>query len=263
MKVREITAPLEEAAPLCLQESYDNSGLIVGSAESEVSSALVCVDVTENVLREAEELGTGLVISHHPLIFHPLKHLTGQTYIERAVAEAVRRDISLYACHTNLDSAAGGMSFMLAALLGLRNVTLLEGRDFPAGTGFGVVGETGCEVPTLDFLRHVGDTLHVACIRYSNLTRPLTKRVALCTGAGSSLTTAAKGAGADVYLSAEFRYNDFLDADRDIVIADIGHFESEYCAIDLIYEIIRKKLPNFALHKSVQSVNPVNYLVQA
>ena len=194
MKVKEITAILEEAAPLFLQESYDNSGLLVGDPEAEIDSALICVDATESVVAEAAEVGAGLVLSHHPVIFHPLKRLTGGSYIERTVAEAVRRGIALYACHTNLDSAPEGMSRMLGNLLGLRNVILL------------------------------------------------------------------KRAGADVYLSADFKYNDFLDADRELVIADIGHFESEYCAIDLIYEIIRKKMPTFALHKSMRSVNPVNYL---
>lgn len=262
MTVEEVIAPLEEAAPLYLQESYDNSGLLVGSCKATIDSALLCVDVTEEVIREAAALGAGLVISHHPLIFHPLRHLTGSTYIERAVEAAIRNGIALYACHTNLDSAPGGMSFALGNLLGLRNVRLLERRDSPlAGAGFGITGETEHPLPTLDFLIRVRQTLSIGCIRYSRITKPVTHRVALCTGAGASMMEAAKRAGADIYLSADFRYNDFLDADRELVIADIGHYESEYCAIDLIYEIIRKKMPTFALHKSVQSVNPVNYLV--
>ena len=105
MKVKEITAILEEAAPLFLQENYDNSGLLVGDPEAEIDSALICVDATESVVAEAAEVGAGLVLSHHPVIFHPLKRLTGGSYIERTVAEAVRRGIALYACHTNLDSA--------------------------------------------------------------------------------------------------------------------------------------------------------------
>ena len=261
MKVKEITAILEEAAPLFLQESYDNSGLLVGDPEAEIDSALICVDATESVVAEAAEVGAGLVLSHHPVIFHPLKRLTGGSYIERTVAEAVRRGIALYACHTNLDSAPEGMSQMLGNLLGLRNVILLEptATEMP-GSGFGIVGEPEHVLPTEEFLRTVRDRLSLKCIRYSGITRPTVRRAALCTGAGASMMSAAKRAGADVYLSADFKYNDFLDADRELVIADIGHFESEYCAIDLIYEIIRKKMPTFALHKSMRSVNPVNYL---
>ena len=261
MKVKEITAILEEAAPLFLQENYDNSGLLVGDPEAEIDSALICVDATESVVAEAAEVGAGLVLSHHPVIFHPLKRLTGGSYIERTVAEAVRRGIALYACHTNLDSAPEGMSRMLGNLLGLRNVILLEptATEMP-GSGFGIVGEPEHVLPTEEFLRTVRDRLSLKCIKYSGITRPTVRRVALCTGAGASMMSAAKRAGADVYLSADFKYNDFLDADRELVIADIGHFESEYCAIDLIYEIIRKKMHTFALHKSMRSVNPVNYL---
>lgn len=262
MKIKEITAVLEEAAPLSLQEHYDNSGLLVGDGDAETDSALLCVDITEAVVTEAAALGAGLVIAHHPVIFHPLKRLTGSTYIERTVALALRQGIALYACHTNLDSAPEGMSRKLGNLLGLRNVMLLEPTDTGVpGSGFGVVGETECGIPTTEFLRMVRDRLSVGCIRYSALTQPTVRRAAVCTGAGASLMHEAKRAGADIYLSADFKYNDFLDADRDLVIADIGHFESEYCAIDLIHEIIRKKMPNFALHRSVQSVNPVNYLV--
>lgn len=262
MRVSEVIAPLEEAAPLCLQESYDNSGLLVGDWNAEIESALLCVDITEAVLEEAIELGAGLIISHHPVIFHPLRRITGDTYIERTVAKAVRHGIALYACHTNLDSAPGGMSHMLGNLLGLRNVLLLDCTQRGIlGAGFGVVGEPTCELPTLEFLGQVKERLSLQCIRYSDLTRPLTRRVAICTGAGASMMSDAKRAGADVYISSDFKYNDFLDADRELVIADVGHFESEYCAINLIYEIIRKKIATFALHKSVHSVNPVNYLL--
>lgn len=262
MKIKEIAAALEEAAPLLLQESYDNSGLLVGDPEADVRSALICVDVTEETVAEAAALGAGLILSHHPVIFHPLRHLTGSTYIERAVGESLRRGIALYACHTNLDSAPEGMSRMLGNLLGLRNMRVLDpsAKGIP-GAGFGVVGEPEREMPTIEFLQQVRDKLSVRCMRYSNPRRPTVRRVALCTGAGASLAGAARDAGADVYLSADFKYNDFLDADRDLVIADIGHFESEYCAIDLIHDIIRKKIPTFALHKSTRSVNPVNYLI--
>ena len=188
--------------------------------------------------------------------------LCRRMYIERAVGESLRHGIALYACHTNLDSAPEGMSRMLGNLLGLQNMRVLDpsAKGIP-GAGCGVVGEPEREMPTIEFLQQVRDKLSVRCMRYSNPRRPTVRRVALCTGAGASLAGAARDAGADVYLSADFKYNDFLDADRDLVIADIGHFESEYCAIDLIHDIIRKKIPTFALHKSKRSVNPVNYLI--
>lgn len=262
MKIKEITDVLEQVAPLSLQAVYDNSGLIVGDAQADVDGALVCVDITEDVVTEAAAKGIKLIISHHPIIFHPLKRLTGETYIERAVAAAIRYGIALYACHTNLDSAPGGMSYRLGNLLGLKGVLLLEPTESGvAGSGYGIVGELEQEMPTENFLRFMKERLSLECIRHSRISRPTVRRVALCTGAGASMASLAKIAGAEVYISADFKYNDFLDADRELVVADIGHFESEYCAIDLICDIIRKKISNFALCKSVHSVNPVGYLL--
>lgn len=263
MKISVITSAIEQAAPLKLQESYDNAGLLVGCADTEIDSALLCVDITESVLGEAIEIGAGLIVSHHPVIFHPLKHITGNTYIERVVAGAIRHGVALYASHTNLDSAPGGMSWRLGNLLGLKNVTLLgEPSPHDPEAGFGIVGDVGGEIPTMDYLRHVQKTLGIEVIRHSGITRTSVTRVALCTGAGSSMARDARRAGAELYISADFRYNDFLDADRELVIADIGHFESEYCAIDLIYDIIIKKFPTFAIRKSTKSINPVKYLAK-
>lgn len=259
MTVKQITEAIEEFAPLALQESYDNSGLIVGQSDRHVRSALVCVDITEPVIREAIETGAEMIISHHPAIFHAIKRLNSASYIERVVETAVKHDIALYACHTNLDSAGGGMSFRLADILGIRNPAVLAPRTDKC-SGFGIVGDiqpTGA----VEFLSHVKRSLGIKAIRYSDTVFETINRVALCTGAGASLADDAREAGAQLYIAADFKYNDFLDADRDLIIADIGHFESEYCAIELIIDIIRKKFPNFALHKSKCSRNPINYLV--
>ena len=261
MKIKDIIAVLEEAAPLALQESYDNSGLQVGNPNDNINSILLCVDVTEEVVHEAVRLGAGLIISHHPPLFHPLKHLSCDTYIERAVVDAIRNNIAIYSCHTNLDCAPNGMSFALGNILGLNTISPLEPSPIMLGAGMGVIGQLVSEMPLMEFLRAVKHSLGLKCIRFSQPNITTVRRVALCTGAGASLVSLAKTLGADVYLSSDFKYNDFLDADRNIVIADVGHFESEYCAINLIYEIITKKITNFAVHKSEKSVNPVNYLV--
>lgn len=262
MKIREITQVIEEAAPLRLQESYDNSGLIVGRPETEISSALITVDITEEVMDEAVELGAGMVISHHPVIFHPLKRLTGHNYVQRVVERAVRGGIALYACHTNLDAVHGGMSYKVAAMLGIGNPAVLapSDRDCEQEAGFGVIGCLPEPVETEDFMRTLKERLGLQVIRHSDICTDTVSKVAVCTGSGASLTDAAATAGAEIYIAADFKYNDFLDADRRLIIADIGHFESEYCAIELLYDIITKKIPTFALHKSARSRNSVNYL---
>lgn len=261
MKVKEVAALIERFAPLAWQEEYDNCGLNIGSYEAEVTGILLCVDVTEAVLDEAKSLGANLVVSHHPLLFHPLRQLVDADYVQRVAARAVREGISLYAAHTSLDSAPGGMSFRLGEILGLTDMELLDPRADGSGSGFGVVGRLAAPCPMRDFLKQVQQRLSVGAIRHSALSRDAVQRVALCTGAGGSLIRRAMDSGADLYLSADLRYNDFFVPESGMVIADVGHFESEYCAIALLHDIITKKIATFAVHKSEHSINPVNYLV--
>ncbi len=125
MKIKDITRLLEEKFPLALQENYDNSGLQVGSGETEITGVLISVDITNEVIDEAISLGFNLVISHHPLIFGGLKKLTGANYIEKLVLKAIKNDISLYAIHTNLDNSIDGTNSHLAKLLGLNDLEVL------------------------------------------------------------------------------------------------------------------------------------------
>ena len=261
MKIKEITDAIERFAPLALQEGYDNAGLVVGDPEREVSRALLAVDVTEEVLAEAEREGCDLVVTHHPIVFHPLKRLNEADYVQRCVARAVRRDIALYACHTNLDSAPGGMSWRLAEMLGVGNLRVLQPSETGDGAGFGVVGELPEAIDTVEFMRIIQRRLEVSVIRYSDIATSGVRRVAVCTGAGASLIGEARRAGADIYITADMKYNDFMAPDKALTVADIGHFESEYCAIQLIFDILSKNLCTFAVRKSERSRNPVNYLV--
>lgn len=258
--VSDITSLLEHEAPLDSQLDYDNSGLIVGNSQASIASALLTVDITEDVLEEAVELGTGLIISHHPIIFHPLKRITGSNNIQRVVEGAIRHQIALYACHTNLDAAPEGISHRLGRMLSLQQTAVLEPGDKYPDTGIGIVGELTEPMPMIDFLRRVKDTLHIEALRYASSEQRPIQRVAICSGSGASLIGAAKAHGADIYLAADFRYNDFLDLPDQMAIADIGHFESEYCAIDILFDIITKKIPTFALYKSTTSANPIKYI---
>ena len=261
MKIKEITDAIERFAPLALQEGYDNAGLVVGDPEREVGRALLAVDVTEEVLAEAEREGCDLVVTHHPIVFHPLKRLNEADYVQRCVARAVRRDIALYACHTNLDSAPNGMSWRLAEMLGVGNLRVLQPSETGDGAGFGVVGELPEAVDTVEFMRIIQRRLEVSVVRYSDIATSGVRRVAVCTGAGASLIGEARRAGADIYITADMKYNDFMAPDKALTVADIGHFESEYCAIQLIFDILSKNLCTFAVRKSERSRNPVNYLV--
>ena len=260
MKIKEITDAIERFAPLALQEGYDNAGLVVGDPEREVGRALLAVDVTEEVLAEAEREGCDLVVTHHPIVFHPLKRFNSADAVQRCVERAIRRGIALYACHTNLDSAPGGMSWYLADMLGIGSLQLLQ-PSAEEGVGFGVIGDLPEPVRTVDFLQRVRERLSVRVIRHSDIAAERVVRVALCTGAGASLIGDARRAGAGLYITADLKYNDFMTPDKALTVADIGHFESEYCAIRLLFDILSKNLCTFAVRKSECSRNPVNYLV--
>ena len=128
MRIKEILQTIEQLAPLPLQEEYDNSGLQVGDPNRDVIGVLLCIDVTENVIDEAVSLGCNLIIAHHPIAFRPFKSLTGKTYVERCIIQAIKQDIVIYAAHTNLDNAQGGVNYKLAEMLELQQVKILQPR---------------------------------------------------------------------------------------------------------------------------------------
>ncbi|WP_308553356.1 Nif3-like dinuclear metal center hexameric protein [uncultured Mediterranea sp.] len=129
MKIKEIVSALERFAPLPLQDGFDNAGLQIGLTEAEATGALLCLDVTEAVLDEAIGLGYNLVIAHHPLLFKGCKSITGRDYVERCILKAIKNDIVIYAAHTNMDNAWGGVNFKIAEKLGLKNVRVLEPKE--------------------------------------------------------------------------------------------------------------------------------------
>ena len=262
MKIKEITDIIEAFAPLALQESYDNSGLIVGRPSDEVERVLLAVDVTDEVMDEAEAEGCDMIITHHPIIFHALKRFNSANVVERCVERAIRKGIALYACHTNLDSTPEGMSWRLASMLGVENLEVLQPVVKGEQSGFGVVGNLASPMATEAFLREVMRATGADVIRHSDIATAEVSRVAVCTGSGAFLIGEARKAGAEVYVTADLKYNDFMTPDGALTVADIGHFESEYCAIDILFDILSKKILTFAVRKSRRSRNPINYLTK-
>ncbi len=262
MTVSDIIAAIEEFAPLSAQDSFDNSGLMVGDPQAEVSGVLLCLDVTPEVINEAIDLRADMIVSHHPLIFQPLRSITETTVTQKMISRALIAGIAIYACHTNLDSVQGGLSFRMGEMLGVKNLEILQPRASAcdAPIGYGVIGDVE-ETDAMVFLWKVKECFSAQVVRHSEVEGQKVRRVALSSGSGSSVIAAARAAGGDMFISADFKYHDFFPEVDGMILADIGHFESEYCSIDLLFDIITKKIPTFALHKSKRSYNPVNYLV--
>ena len=253
MLIRDIIDTIEEAAPLELQESYDNAGLIIGDPECECSGVLFCVDVTPGIIDEAARRGCNLIVSHHPLIFKGLKRLTGATVQERAAVKAVKADIAVYAAHTNLDAADDGVNYTLADMLGLSDVT-------PLPTSPGVIGTLSPSLTAAGLVERIKDVCGSPVTRCTAPPQGTLSRLALCGGSGSFLIDDAVEAGADAFLTSDVKYHDFVDNAERIFIIDIGHYESEKCTKQIFYHIVSKKFPNFALYYSETEKNPINYL---
>lgn len=266
-KVSDILRYITDEAPLCWQENYDNSGLIVGNPNALVDKVLLAIDVTEDVVDEAIENSIKLIVSHHPLIFRGLKNILVDNALGRIIAKALKNDISIAAMHTNLDNSFYGVNRVLSENLGLKDLQILS----PNGTfcsdenclvGSGMIGVLENEMSEEDFMTFVKNRLNVAVLRHSSfLNRPV-KRVALCGGSGSFLIEDAKRCNADVYLTADVKYHDFFNADNEILIIDAGHFETEQFTKQLIADIILKKNPKFAVQISSVKTNSVHYFVK-
>lgn len=261
MKVKEVTELLESIAPLELQEGYDNAGLIVGNPEAEISSCLVALDTTPEVVEEAIKHGHGLIVAHHPIVFKGLKKINGSNYVERAVIMAIKNDIAIYAAHTNLDNVLHqGVNEKIAQRLGLIDLSILAPKlPEDRAIGAGVVGQLQDGQDETSFMAFLKERMKTSVIRHTRLLGKKVFRVAVCGGSGSFLLNAAKQAEADVFITGDFKYHEFFDADGEIVIMDIGHFESEQFTIDLLVDIINKNFSNFAAHYTKVNTNPIQY----
>lgn len=262
MIIKDILSILEAVAPPHLQESYDNAGLIVGDPGAAVNGVLFCLDSTEAVVDEAISLGCNLIVAHHPIVFKGLKRLNGTTYIERTVMKAVRADVAIYAIHTNLDNVhRQGVNAKIAEKIGLSDTRILSPKPgAEVGIGAGLLGRLSQPMEEQAFLRHVKNVMKTSCVRHTSLRGRPVETVAVCGGAGSFLLSEALRAGADAFVTADFKYHEFFDAESRLVIADIGHYESEQFTMELLYDIIQEKFPTFALQLTKTNTNPVHYL---
>ena len=238
MLLNEIIDIIESAAPLPLQESWDNSGLQIGHKDADVTTVLLCTDVTECVMQEAVAVGAQLIISHHPLLFHGLKTISGGTPQQRIAECAIRHGIAVYSSHTAMDVQPGGVSGYMAQLLGIDSYTILS----PAGaeTGLGVIGDMEEPLSLQAFLERLSSVFRQQCIRYSRggaEHRPV-RRVALVGGAGAEFIPDAIEQGADAFVSADIKHHDFTDYLGTIPVIDIGHFESEQHTKDIFRRLL-------------------------
>ena len=204
----------------------------VGDPERDIQSVLLTTDVTPEVVDEAIMRGCQLIVSHHPLLFHGLKQVCGQTPQARVVEQAIRHGIAIYSAHTNLDVAADGINVRLAKKFGLSGLRCMR-ED-----GLGVIGQLKEPMAYEDFLRLVRETLQTTYIRYTLPSKNMVQSIALCGGSGAELIENAVAQGADVLLTADCKYHEFQDADGRIGLVDIDHWVSERHAREIFRDIL-------------------------
>jgi len=263
--IKEIYDFLHSIAPFQYQESYDNAGLIIGDPERICTGVVTCLDSTEAVIDEAIELGANLVVAHHPIVFRGLKRFTGANYVEKSVIKAIKNDIAIIAIHTNLDNViSNGVNERIAQQIGLQDIEPLaiksEIDQSNGQVGSGVVGYLPQSSGEMDFLKDLKQKMGVNVVKYTRLLGINVSKVAVCGGVGGFLLRDAIRSGAQVFVTSDYKYHEFFDANDRIVIADIGHYESEQFTINLLQELINRKFSTFAAHCTKVNTNPVNYL---
>lgn len=264
MKIKEVIDYLDSVFHPELQEDYDNSGFLLGNGETEFRGALVALDLTEAVLDETHNGQLfNLIVTHHPFIFNGLKRITDADATGRMVLRLVQNNIAVYAAHTNLDNLPWGVSGALGERLGLQNCRILQHLANRPDAGAGLVGELPQAEPVEAFLLRVKQLLGLPTLRHSStqaISHSTIQKVALCGGAGSFLIEEALAAGADVYLTGDLKYHDFQRTDGRMVLADIGHYESEQFAKEIIFRAVSEKFCNFAVRISERQGSIVQYI---
>ena len=244
-----------------LQEDYDNSGYLFGDGNTPYHGALVALDLTESVVEEAVAQGLNLIVTHHPFIFSGVKRLTEHSATGRMVLRLAQEKIAVYAAHTNLDNLPWGVNAALAEHLKLSNLQILKPLDGHHDCGAGMVGELSAAEECDAYLQQVKSALGLPTLRCSaHDSRKPVRRVAFCGGSGSEFIHDALIAKADLYLTADLKYHDFQRTDGRMVLCDVGHYESEQFAKDIIFRVVLRNFSNFAVRYSESQGSIVCYI---
>ncbi len=252
MKVEEILKGINKYAPEDIACEWDNTGLQIGSMAAEIKKAVLCVDVTEYVVEEALQNGAEMIISHHPLLFHPLGSITDGTRGE-LIKKIIKNDINVYSSHTSFDASPYGINAYCAHKLGIKTDSFLE--PFGEGYGIGVCGNLEVSMSAISLAEKVKDVFGAENVKISSYMKDKTlRRAAFCSGAGSGYINEAKKLGADILITSDCKNSDFIKAyENNTALLCITHFESEKCFIKLMKAILRREAPQLEITESEES----------
>lgn len=237
MKIKDIVDFLKEEFPLDLQEKWDNSGIQVGDVENDVKNIMISLDLDSETIKKAKENSCNLIINHHPLLFNSIKSVDFKDDKNKMIADLIKNNITVFAMHTNLDKARGGVNDNFAKVLKLKDIKDLDIENENPMARMGLIKETSSK----DFAKFVKEKL--ACkglILYGDREK-LVKKIALCGGAGSDFIKDAIDRGCDLIVTSDVKYHEALDNCKNINIIDPGHFASENHVIYMLKDLLDKK----------------------
>lgn len=240
VKVMDVMAVMEKIAPKRLAESWDNPGLLVGNPESNVNKILVALDANERVVDEAVKIGAELIVTHHPIIFKPLKSIRSDLASGKKLYNLIRHNISVFSAHTNLDSAEDGVNDILAKKLNLTDIKPLTTNE-NGEPRLGRIGKLEKEISLENFAGLVKNNLNLSHIRLVRGKANKIKKVALCGGAGAEFIDRAAFLGADAFITGDVKYHEAERANSlGITLIDAGHFGTEYIVVKPLAEKLRE-----------------------
>lgn len=240
--VQIVTDAVNRLAPRKLAEEWDNPGLLLGDPSAKVQKVFVCLDVTnENILR-AIEVDAQLIVAHHPLIFHAIKNVRFDLPLGKKIFQLIKNDVAVFAAHTNLDSATGGVNDVLAKKIGLIDVKMFGDEEFSLGR----LGTLEIPMSAENFARHVKNVLHAENVRLVNAGDFPISKVGLCGGAGADFIQKAKFFGAQAFVTGDVKYHEAQAAvENKIHVVDAGHFATEFPIVHELANYLRDELKLF------------------
>ena len=229
-------------APRRLAEDWDNPGLLVGDPTAEVKKIFICLDVLDDKISQAVELDAQLIVAHHPLIFHAMKNVRFDLPLGKKISRLIKNNLAVFAAHTNLDSAAGGVNDVLAEKIGLVDVKNFGDEEFSLGR----LGTLETPMTAENFARHVKKVLNADNVRLVNAGDFPISKVGLCGGAGADFIQKAKFFGAQAFVTGDVKYHEAQTAvENKIHVVDAGHFATEFPIVHVLADYLRDELKNF------------------
>lgn len=248
--VQSVAEVMNRIAPKKLAEEWDNSGLLVGNPRAEVEKIFVALDVTEEVIKNAIDFGANLIVSHHPIIFHAIKNLRTDLPLGRKIELLIKNNIAVFAAHTNLDSAIGGVNDILAEKIGLVDVKMFGEEEISLGR----IGRLREPMSAKKFAEHVKTVLNAENVRLIDAGDFLIEKVGICGGAGADIISKAKFFGANGFVTGDVKYHEAQSAiENKIHVIDAGHFYTEIPIVHALAEILRNEFDKIKIAEDLTS----------